>query len=564
MQKLIKNSTALPYVGVGSGRDPGLPTLGIYSVPDRGEYKWPGFTHDHSLCLMENGKIVTYLHLERYSRRKYDNRLHLYLDELAPRLELPERFDVVSVNSFVGTAFLSPTGRYWFDSATPTRPVVGLRAGMGHWNGQQAYFHGIDHELAHVFSVTPFFPDIHENSLFVHFDGGATHGNFSAYLYRNGKLNKLECHWELSRLSKWFNDNALTFKMLGAEPGEHCSVPGKLMGYAAFGTPDDEIAQWLVENDYFRDIWTDPSPFFHSARRRFGFAATDLDLRDAFVQNVAATFQWMFENEATKKILELQAKTGAEYLYYAGGCALNIVTNTKIVESGAFRDVFIPPCCNDSGLSVGAAAFVEWQKHGKLYEHGPYLNNFGTMECAVEPETVQAAAETIMAGGIVGVCNGAGEAGPRALGNRSLLARADDPRLAYKISVECKKREWYRPVAPVVLSKNAERFTDTPVKHSLARFMLLDYWVPEEKREGITGAVHVNGTARMQTFQSRDENPFVFELLSLLETQGVYALINTSFNAAGEPIVHTSEQALASQRSMRLDGLVLNQKWIKK
>ena len=553
----------MPYGNASSGCDPGLPTLGIYAVPDRGEYKWPGFTHDHSLCLMQGGKIQTYLHLERYSRRKYDNRLHLYLDELAPLLNLPERFDVVSVNSFVGTAFLSPTGRYWFDSATPTRPVAGLRAGMGHWNGQQAYFHGIDHELAHVFSVMPFFPTLHERTLLVHFDGGATHGNFSAFMYQGGKLNKLECHWELSRLSKWFNDNALTFKMLGAEPGEHCSVPGKLMGYAAFGTPSPEIAAWLVENDYFRNIWTDSSPFFRSARRRFEFAETFLDLRNEFVQNVAATFQWMFENEATKKILELQAKTGAEYLYYAGGCALNIVTNTKIVESGAFRDVFIPPCCNDSGLSVGAAAFVEWRKHGKLSEHGPFLNNFGTSENAVEPETVRAAAETILAGGVVGVCNGAGEAGPRALGNRSLLARADDPALAFKLSVECKKREWYRPVAPVALLRNAPRFTEENVLHSLARYMLLDYRVPEKKRDGIRGAVHVNGTARMQTLENREENPFIYELLSFLEERGVYALINTSFNAAGEPIVHTPEQALASMRSMRLDGLVLHQRWIK-
>ncbi|MCS7086771.1 MAG: hypothetical protein RMM53_12970, partial [Bacteroidia bacterium] len=158
-----------PYAG--AHLDSTVPTLGIYAIPDRGEFQWPGFTHDHSLCLMENGKVVAYLHCERYSRRKYDNRLHLLLDELAPLLGLPERFDLVSVNSFVGTAFMSPTGRYWFDCAVPTRPVVGLRAGMGYWNDQQTHFYGIDHELAHVFSTLPFFPQIHEKSLWIHFDG---------------------------------------------------------------------------------------------------------------------------------------------------------------------------------------------------------------------------------------------------------------------------------------------------------------------------------------------------------------------------------------------------------
>jgi carbamoyltransferase len=240
------------------------------------------------------------------------------------------------------------------------------------------------------------------------------------------------------------------------------------------------------------------------------------------------------------------------------------VANTAIVQSQLFKNVFIPPCTEDSGLALGAAACAEWLKHGKMESHSPYLNNWGIENYKPEfsSATLQTIAKEIAGGKIIGVCNGFGETGPRALGNRSILTLADSKSLAQKLSIEKKGREWYRPLAPVALEKNTKYFTGEDTIHPLSKYMLLDFHVSTQKQKELEGAVHADGTARFQTLFKKEENPFLYELLQVLdEKYGIRALINTSFNSKGEPIVHTMEDALLSAKKMQLDGLVLNGKF---
>ena len=127
--------------------------------------------------------------------------------------------------------------------------------------------------------------------------------------------------------------------------------------------------------------------------------------------------------------------------------------------------------------------------------------------------------------------------------------------------MECKGREWYRPVAPVMLEKNARYFTGKDSIHPLSRYMLLDFDILPERQAELAGAVHVDGTSRIQTLFVREDNPWLWDLLTRLdERYRVKALINTSFNRRGEPIVHTPEDALASAREMKIDGVVINAK----
>ena len=129
------------------------------------------------------------------------------------------------------------------------------------------------------------------------------------------------------------------------------------------------------------------------------------------------------------------------------------------------------------------------------------------------------------------------------------------------MSVEIKRREWYRPVAPIMLEKNARKVTEQKI-NGLARFMLMDFTIKPEYREKLAGVVHANNTARIQTVADENVNPFMFRLLSYLyEKYGVLALINTSFNVQGKPIVHTAAQSLESAKRMNLDGLVINGKF---
>lgn len=543
------------------------PTLAIYGIKDRNRLEYPAYTHDHNLCLMQGGKILQYLQLERYTRRKYDNRLDEFLEELVEsnQLQLPNEFDFVSVNSFVGSSFHSKTGKFRFEAVNSKTLVEGLENAFGYyqykdWEGRELNAYNCTQELAHIGSCLPFFGNFKENSLLIHFDGASSVSNFSAFHHKNGKLNLIEFGWDLKFIANFFNDNAFTFKILGARPGEHCSVPGKLMGYACLGKYDEKIESWLKTNSYFKENWSDAEAILHSINSEFGRSFSTFDNRDAFFQDVAATLQCIFEREIINKVQNIQKNVKANYLYYTGGCALNIVTNTKLIKRNLFKDVFIPPCCNDSGLSIGAAAFAEWQKGNNILTHSAYLNSVGINYTSnpITEEVIHKTAEILLAKGVVGICNGNGEVGPRALGNRSLIALANDKSISKRLSMEVKKREWYRPVAPIMLHNVAQQVVSEPINH-LSKYMLLDFEIKREYANELAGVIHGNNTARIQTISNEGENPFMFKLLEYLYAKhGILGLINTSFNEQGEPIVHTPEMAVQSARRMSLNGLIIN------
>lgn len=548
------------------------PTLAIYGIKDRNIFKYPAYVHDHNLCVMQDGEIVQYLQLERVTRLKYDNRLDLYVEDLIDKkiIDCPDDFDLVCVNDFVGNAFASQNGRLRFEADYQNHLKFNAIPAHGYWQysgweGKPVNSILVQHEIAHICSTLPFYGDFQDNSLLVSLDGGSSLGNYSAFVYRDGKFTLIENNWtDLGFASKFFNDNSFTFRMLGAKPGEHCSVPGKLMGFASWGNYDSEIELWLRENQFFKDYWHKENAILESAKQRFGIVA-EFDTHDIFMQNCAATFQRIFENAVLQKLENLQYKYHCENLYYGGGCALNIVTNTKIVESGLFRNVYIAPCCNDSGLSIGAAALLERQKGNKIKIHSPYLNGIKNEKLIiknVDNETIKKTADIILNGGIIGVCNGNGEAGPRALGNRSLIALPNNKQISQKLSMTVKKREWYRPVAPIMLKNIAEKVTVQNV-NPLAKFMLSDFEIKHEFDKDLCGVIHANQTARIQTLESENDNPFMFALLThLYENHGIMALINTSFNAQGEPIVHTKNDALQSAKRMNLDAIIYNEKLI--
>ncbi|MFB6318101.1 carbamoyltransferase C-terminal domain-containing protein [Saccharicrinis sp. FJH54] len=538
----------------------GKPTVAVYAIPDCYPEGTIAFAHDHAIAVMQDGQLLNYLHLERKTRIKRDNRLqdHLY-DLLKDAGLLKQEFDLVSVDSVQGRSFITADGRIRVEAG----PVNQLYNGMekvGCWfldRPKKAFL--LNHELAHLYSGIPFYGAFKENSLLVHFDGGASKSNFSAWHYVSGSLNPVEAHWELKQLSSLFNANALTFSIIGAGFKDQHSVPGKFMGFAGFGEPDDTILAFLKHHHFFQNYWDKPSCFLRASEKEFGIKLNGYDQHHAYIQNVAATIHEYWVQTLMKKFRALKLKTGADHLYYAGGAALNIVANSRLVDSGLFNSVHIPPCTDDSGLVLGAAAYMEMQKGHTIQIASPYINSWGTESYKTElnTETIQLIAAFIAEGKVIGVCNNFGECGPRALGNRSIIARADDRELAQKVSCEMKQREWYRPVAPIMLADNVLYFTGKPAVEQM-RYMLYDAPVTHHKTE-LDGATHVDGTARIQALFNYDDNPWMYELLRVLDQQfNIKALINTSFNQRGEPIVHTEKDAFRSARAMQLDGLVVN------
>ena len=543
--------------------DASKPTLAIYGIQDRIELDHPGYVHDHNMVLMSGGKVVRLLQLERLSRHKRDNHLYRKITDILreEKLIYPADYDLVFVDNVVGRAFISTDGQARFEAPLNNTLHASAEKGRCWWYGRDHDAWVVNHELAHIFSSLPFTGEIRDNSLLIHFDGGASLSNFSTWTYRDNQLSLLEHHWDYKYLTSLFNANALAFAIIGARMDDQNSVPGKMMGYASYGTYSPELEKWLNDHRFFEDLWGKRTVFFQQASRDWNWQGKSFDQKDPFLQDIIATMQHIFQRDFLKKVRALREQTGCRNLYYSGGCALNIVTNSLMVNENLFDDVFIPPCCEDSGLALGAAAYVEWLKHGKVEKHSPYLNNWGLLPEKVNytKETLEQIAADIMNDRVIGMANGAGESGPRALGNRSIIARADSARLARKVSMEHKGREWYRPVAPVMLERNAKAVTGLEEIHPLSRYMLLDFDILPERKKEVEGVVHVDGTSRIQTIFHRDENPFLFDLLELLDAKyGMKALINTSFNRRGEPIVHTTKDALSSARAMKLDGVVLN------
>jgi len=219
-------------------------TLAIYGIQDRFDYEYPFYVHDHNLAIMKNGKVQHFLQLERITRRKRDNTIFKNLkDTLKKEGQLSYDYDLVFVDNVVGRTFLESSGIVRFEAPLNEELATGLEKGRCWWFGKEKEAWVLNHELAHIFSCLPFFGNFKENSLLVHFDGGASLSNFSAAIYRDSKLEWLEYHWDLKPYSTIYNANALVFAIIGAKLADQNTVPGKFMGFAGWGKYQSELEQ---------------------------------------------------------------------------------------------------------------------------------------------------------------------------------------------------------------------------------------------------------------------------------------------------------------------------------
>ncbi len=538
--------------------------VGCYAVPDTSTNIYPEWVHDHNISVLNEGKQNWFLHLERFTRKKYHAGMPEHLESIVKELKLLPANDTVFVfvDHEIGRSFISKSGKIRFEAPMVDAIAEGLEPAKLYWFGEWPESYVLNHELAHIYSCVPFYGNFHENSLLVHFDGGASLSNFSAWHYRNGKPRLIEAHYNHKWLSSLFNANALVFSIINAKKKEQNSVPGKFMGLEAFGKFRHDIETWLQENNFFENIWGKKAEFFKSAKKNFNINLSDFNTKNPFIEDIAATIHEIFLRESLKIFIDLQERTNTKYLYYSGGTALNIKLNAKIIDKGIFNEVFIPPCTNDSGLSIGATAAVSLKMGIEPKTLPPYLNNFGINDSSnyiIKKDIVDELAMLVKEGKVIGICNGFGEVGPRALGNRSIVARADNKSISQKISQEMKKREWFRPVAPIMLEENAKYFTGKNHLPIVSKYMLTEFEILPEKKSELLGCIHIDNTSRVQVIFERKDNPFMYDLLQVLYAEyGIKALINTSFNQSGEPIVQSEEDARRSAKAMNLDALVIN------
>jgi carbamoyltransferase len=347
----------------------------------------------------------------------------------------------------------------------------------------------------------------------------------------------------------------------------------KVMGLAAYGRTDEEALGWLrsmmrVEE---LDLKQDRSTFFdllkrlESRRRNPGQppeAAADL----------AHTGQRFFTESVNRLLANFYLRGISDHLALAGGCALNSVCNGQLLGETPFRSLYVPPAPADDGTALGAAflAFRE-DRPGRSAEPAllsPYLGSTVQERHAERfarhaglpvrhlPDggVVPATAELLAAGRILGWVQGRAEFGPRALGNRSILADPRSASMGERVNREVKFRERFRPYAPAILHEHGpeffEHYQETPYMERTLRFR-------PAARERVPAVVHVDGTGRLQTVKE-EWNPRFHALLAEFHRRtGVPVLLNTSFNVMGKPIVHTVEDAFGVFLGSGLDGLVI-------
>ena len=292
--------------------------------------------------------------------------------------------------------------------------------------------------------------------------------------------------------------------------------------------------------------------------------------------DLAASIQKVTEEVLLKMASCLRRQTGMKALCIAGGVGLNSVANGRILKESGFERLYVQPAAGDSGGALGAALHVYHTVLGQprklVMQHAYWGQEYGNREIETflqgesiayekipqESALIERTVDALTQGKVVGWYQGRFEWGPRALGNRSILA---DPRRAEMkdiVNTKIKFREPYRPFAPSVLAERAEDYFDLPdaAQHDPARFMLLVAPVRPEKHEIIPAVTHVDGTGRLQTVFPQT-NPRYHRLIEQFgQATGVPVLMNTSFNLRGEPIVTTPQNAYSTFARSELDLLV--------
>ena len=549
-------------------------------------------THDSGVALVRDGLIEAVLEEERFNRVKRTKAFpDLALQSAIADFGLTLRdidaivtpWDEAKLRAFFGRTILRglPASLNLLHArAHPAQrnQIIRLnhylRRGLArHFTGPLPPIINVGHHDAHAasFFVSPF-----EEALVLVMDGYGDDTSSSAYL---GRGNRLERVWSTDAL----NSLGLVYTVVTGHLGfEGFGDEGKVMALAAYGSDAlvdafrdcirlDADGGYTVRSDYFDyGRYGQIKPFKQKFIDAFGPArqpGTMLNDRD---KDLARALQVVTEETILHVVRGLLRRYPSRNVVLTGGVALNCVANARVLAETGIERLWVPPCASDTGAPLGAAL---WHTHQTLGQPRamelthPYFGAsypdadiVAALEAAglvgeklAEPMLIARAADALARGSIIGWFQGRFEMGPRALGNRSILADARQAHVKDTLNSRIKRREWFRPFAPAVPLERAAEFFDIRQPDP---FMTLAPNVRADKRALIPAAVHIDGTGRIQTVE-RAANPRYHAVLTAFgERTGVPVLINTSFNE-NEPVVATPGEAIDCFMRTKMDVLVI-------
>lgn len=578
------------------------------------------YYHDSAAALVIDGEIVAAAQEERFSRKKHDarfphNAINYCLQEVGIRLQdldnivfyekpfitferLLETYLAYAPKGFKSFLMAMPV---WLKEKLYLKSILKKElASMGNCQPSQLpKLLFTEHHQSHA--AAAFYPSPFHRSAVLCLDAVGEWATSSVWL---GDGNQLTPQWQLNfPHSLGMLYSAFTYYTgFKVNSGEY-----KLMGLAPYGEPKYEnlILDNLLELKEDGTFRLNMNYFNYATgvtmtNRRFDrlFGAPPRKPESKLSQremDIAASIQKVTEKIVLNLCRTVKQELQQDYLCLAGGVGLNCVANGKILREGIFEDIWIQPAAGDAGSAIGAALAIWHQYHGKQRSangkdkmHGSYLGpSFSKTEISSYLDRVDAKyhyledeqllpqlAEILAAENVVGWFQGRMEFGPRALGGRSIIGDPRSPKMQSVMNLKIKYRESFRPFAPSVL---IDRVTDYFQIDRSSPYMLMVAPVQEDlrltmtpqqqelfgidkikvPRSKIPAVTHVDYSARIQTVHP-ETNPRYYELIRQFETKtGCGAIVNTSFNVRGEPIVCTPEDAYRCFMRTEMDYLVL-------
>ena len=553
--------------------------------------------HESAACLIKDAQLIAMAEEERFNRIKHgkqvliDNADEFPLESIAYCLAeagigqgdiahigysaVPAKFERRRERLATG-AF----GSEWLDDAEWDLGQAALERVPDRLKelGFDARFHWVDHHGAHAASA--YYPSPFPEAGVLSIDGTGedeTAVSFHGVGHRLTRLGGIPYPSSLG----------LLWEVVSLYLGFGIYDAAKLMGLASYGDPKRFLGQFrrifelmpdgtfVIDHDLIRfgDLeYYPPKAYLDGLEQLLGVRRRGHDDELTRVHEDIAAAMQALTNELVLHMAEhLHKTTGSDHLCLAGGVALNCVTNRFVFENGPFKQIFVQPTSHDAGTAIGAAY---WIRHNVLGESGRSTMEHAYWGPAYSGERIKQALEAqglryrvskrleeevagfISEDKIVAFFQGRMETGPRALGNRSLLANPTHPQMRDILNAKVKHREYFRPLAPSVLSEEADAWFEIAKPTDAIDYMLMTYPARAEMADRIPAVVHIDGSCRVQAVR-KETNPRYHRVISEFQKlTGVPIVLNTSFNDS-EPIVCTPEDAIATFLKTEIDVLAI-------
>jgi carbamoyltransferase len=585
------------------------------------------FYHDSAAALLRDGELVAAAMEERFTRKKHDNSFPKHAIEFCLRqagitgadleyavfYEKPlVKFERILLTT-LGT-FPRSSGQWrdaminWMNEKLWVKNIIQKEVGVRY---DRVLF--CDHHMSHAASA--FFASPFDEAAVLTVDGvgewtTTTLGVAKSAWEGKGGENQLTLLSEArfphsigllySAFTAWlgFRVNNGEYKVMGMAPygqPRYVDKVNKVFKQHADGSFELDLDYFSFHystqstyNQKFVELFGEPRPaegdFFTMATNPERAAEKEAMALNQHYADTAASIQKVTEEALLTIVRQLHAQTGQKKLVMAGGVALNTKANYRLLDETPFEEIYIQPAAGDDGGALGAALWAWHLVLGKprkwVMPHAYWGEGYTDAECRAfldgkgvryqsfdgnDGEMLDIVAEALTREKVVGFFQGRFEWGPRALGNRSILADPRSEKMKEVVNTKIKFREPFRPFAPVILRDRAPEYFDYPgvAEHEAPRYMLMVSPIKSDKQDEIQAVCH-QGTGRLQTIE-RETNPRYYGVIERFgQLTGVPVVLNTSFNLRGEPIVSSPKDALNTFKNSDIDMLVLNSFLVRK